>query len=119
MNGMSLASEAAGDVVSTDWSLAGVGDFDGDAKADLVWRHDNGAMWVDLTDFSSGIGYFGAWVPTDWTIEAVRDFDGDLKSDILWRNTAGSTWLYLMDGVSASSEGAGNYVATDWQVVDP
>ena len=34
--------------VPVDWRIAGVGDFNADGKADIVWRHNSGsvAIWL-------------------------------------------------------------------------
>jgi len=32
--------------VSNDWQIHGLGDFDGDGKSDLLWRHDNGQVYI-------------------------------------------------------------------------
>jgi hypothetical protein len=50
MNGNLIVSNGApniGGVAVTpgaSWSIAGVGDFDGDGNSDILWRNDNGSM---------------------------------------------------------------------------
>ena len=77
--------------VTLDWSVAGVGDFNGDGYDDILWRHDSGTIgvWRGGPD-----GLFTVdtdsivHVPTEWRIAATGDYDGDFTEDILWRNPA-------------------------------
>ncbi len=76
-------------------------DFNGDGKADIVWRNASDgttAIWLmDGTVILAGknIGK----PPLVWVINKIEDYNGDGKSDILWRNTGtGDTAVWLMDG---------------------
>jgi len=102
-------------------NVAGVGDFNGDGKADILWRNTSTGMvtmWLmngtskisEATVLSAG--------NTAWTVAGVGDFNGDGKADILWRNTStGMVTMWLMNGTSMSSWatilGPGS---TDWTV---
>ncbi len=48
MNGTTTKSQVAIGSVDTAWQVVGVADFDGDSKADIVWRKSDGtvAMWL-------------------------------------------------------------------------
>ncbi len=110
-------------MVSTDWTLLRAGDFNGDGKADLLWR--NGGGDVAIWQANSGMGFTGftgqdaGVVPTDWTAQPIGDFNGDGKADILWRTSSGDMHLWLSQTGSISSGytdqdlGA---VQTDWTV---
>ena len=82
-----------------DWSVSGVGDFNGDHYDDILWRHNNGetAIWINRYE-----GYYRHWPEgapgLDWQIAGVADFNGDRRSDILWRNTDGTLAVWLMNG---------------------
>jgi hypothetical protein len=39
MNGTTLTSSGSLGSVSSDWSIAGVGDFDGNGTSDMLWRN--------------------------------------------------------------------------------
>ncbi|MGD0368277.1 MAG: VCBS repeat-containing protein, partial [Acidobacteriaceae bacterium] len=39
MNGTTLTSSGSLGYVSSDWSIAGVGDFNGDGKSDILWQN--------------------------------------------------------------------------------
>ena len=65
-----------------------MGDFNGDGKADILWRHTSGAVaiWFMNGSHIAGMGSLGN-ISADWVVERVGDFNGDSKADILWRNT--------------------------------
>ena len=72
-----------------------IGDFDGDGKADIVWRNatnGNVASWLmnGTTVLTSSTATFGI-MPLTWSVAGTGDFIGDGKSDILWRDTSGNT----------------------------
>jgi len=82
--------------------VAGVGDFNGDGKADILWRNTStGMVTMWLMNGTSRINWAVLVEPgnTDWTVAGVGDFNGDGKADILWRNTStGMVTMWLMDG---------------------
>ena len=98
--------------VGADWTIAGVGDFNDDGKADILWRHTDGRVAVWLMDGTvvSSMGMAGS-APTDWQIAGVGDFDGDRKADIVWRRTDGTVAIWLMNGASfVSAKAIGSLV---------
>jgi YVTN family beta-propeller protein len=102
-----------------DWSLATVGDFNGDGVTDLVWRHaPSGGLVLKLMNAAGGelavslIGGGGGW-----SLEATGDYDGDGRTDLIWREDAsGFNVMWLMNGTAATTQVVigGN---TDWRLV--
>jgi glucose/arabinose dehydrogenase len=104
MNGTSIA--AAANILTTDpsWTVSHIADFNGDGKADLLWRNSNGAvtMWLmNGSTVASAVGLLG----TDpfWRVSHVGDFNGDGKADLLWRNNNGAVTMWLMNGTVITS----------------
>jgi len=59
MNGFNIVSNTSIADISIEWKIVDTGDFDGNGKADLLWRDSAGnvAMW--LMDGPNVIGYIG------------------------------------------------------------
>jgi hypothetical protein len=91
------------------WTIAGVGDFNGDGTADLLWRNSTtGENYIYLMNGTTIVaeGYLRTVADPNWRIAGVGDFDGDGKDDILWRNAAtGENYIYLMNGTTIVGEG--------------
>ncbi len=94
----------------SSWSIAGLGDFDGDGKTDILWRQaSTGAVveWnmvgpiVSAAGNSTNLTFQGNVVAPDasWSVVEVADFNGDGRADILWRqSTTGSLGEWIMGG---------------------
>jgi hypothetical protein len=78
--------------VDTAWQIKAVGDFDGNRRSDIVWRHTNGQVAIWFMDGAVRVGERapGGQDPSAfWNIQAVGDFDGNSRDDILWRDANG------------------------------
>jgi Ca2+-binding RTX toxin-like protein len=109
--------------VPINWKIAGIGDFNGDGRDDVLWRSDGGVItdWLGTASggFSDNYGNASAGVPLHWKVAAVGDFNGDHRDDILWRNENGqiTNWLGLANG--GFSDNFSNACATagnDWTI---
>ena len=73
-------------IPSQQWRIAGVADFNGDHRADLLWRNvATGAntIWRNGNSLDTSPVATAALA---WNVAGIGDFDGDGQSDILWRN---------------------------------
>ena len=67
------------------WSVQGLDDFNGDGKADVLWKNSSsGAVVIDqiVNGSYSSLGTAGT-LDNSWSAIGVGDFDGDGKADIL------------------------------------
>jgi len=94
-------------VADLNWRVAALADFDGDGKADILWR--NGATGDNLLWSMNGATIASAVavnaVPDlTWSVAGASDFDGDGKADILWRNqSSGQNAIWFMNGAAMTS----------------
>ena len=85
--------------LSTNWQVAGIGDFTGDGVSDILYRYEdaanaadplNGATYIDIMNgtqinwSASGFTSLHLTIP-EWNVAAVADFDGSGQDAILWR----------------------------------
>ncbi len=96
-------------------------DFDGDARADLLWRRpDTGAhlLWLLNGGGVAQQGALDAQTDLGWRLEAVDDFDGDSKADLLWRHVeTGRNEIWRMNAFAVASRLALPPLAdSDWRV---
>jgi len=83
--------------------VGGVGDFDGDGRADILWRSSGGANDVWLLNGTSNLKGFFSLPSVDPSShpEQISDFDGDGVADILWRSSGGANDVWLLNGTSS------------------
>jgi hypothetical protein len=109
-------------VADQSWKVAGIGDFDGDGKADILWRHSGtGQNYLCLMDGTTirAEGFMRTVADQSWQVAGIGDFDGDGKADIVWRNSAsGQNYLCPMNGTTIKpTEGFMRTVADlHWQI---
>lgn len=89
MNETILAASGFPGGLHLTWQVEGMGDVNGNGKADIIWRNSTSgpvAVWLMNGGTVTAVGFPGS-APTDWGIQAVRDVNGDSKADLVWRNT--------------------------------
>ena len=103
--------------VATTWSIVATGDFNGDGKADIVWRDTTGNVAVWLMNGTAVLQTGGLGLaPVNWSIAETGDFNGDGKSDLLWRDTSGNVAIWFLNGVTVSSTAPVATIGADWVI---
>jgi hypothetical protein len=102
-DGRALLSDQNGNLQSQqDVFFAAIGtkpelcchDFNGDGKADILWRNNDGSVFEWLLNGTTIIGGGGLGQPsTTWHIAGVGDFNSDGKADILWQDNGGNLYI--------------------------
>src|ERR1051325_1272737 len=94
-------------------------DFNGDGKADLIWRNASSGdtwMWLMNGNVATSTQLIGNF-SSAWIVAAVADFNNDGRADIVWRNTStGDTWLWLMNGATVTSSQLIGNIGTTWSI---
>jgi hypothetical protein len=84
--------------------MVGMGDLDGDGKADLVWRHGGNGQnlaWMMNGTAVRSLATLTAVTDLGWQVQGLADFDADGRADVVWRNTrTGRNILWTMDGAT-------------------
>ena len=104
--------------VAIDWTIVGVGDFNGDGKADILWRHTSGARLrvADERHQCHRHGVAGSAGNRLDRLPRLGDFNGDGKADILWRHTSGVVYVWLLDSTAVIGTESPGSAGTDWQI---
>jgi len=121
MNGATPSGETYVATVRPEYDIAGTGDFNGDGRPDILWRHTQGAVWVWLMNGATRLkeAYVG-WADPGYVIKGISKLDGDAKADIVWHHaTRGEVWVWLMDGATRRSQTwIDNVPDTGYQIQD-
>ena len=129
INGTQIVQTAGlGNVpAGSGWSIAGIGDFNGDGFIDILWRQATGgvSIWFSNVNaaqnnlpyiaYTTGLGS----VPTSFSIVQTGDYNGDGASDILWQDNQGNIAIWFLTSCGnvacvSSSAGAGNVPLGSW-----
>jgi hypothetical protein len=108
IGGLKTEGGAIHAAVGNDWHILGTGDFNGDSRSDIIWRHDNGTVYfweMNGMGIAQEGGVAHAAVTPDWHVQGTGDFNGDGNSDILWRHDDGRVYIWEMNGLSVIAEG--------------
>ena len=84
-------------------------DFDGDTRADLLWRRpatgDSGVWLMDGARARTVAGL--AAMPAPWAVADAGDLDGDGMADVVWQNDAtGENAVWFMNASAVASVGS-------------
>ncbi|MGD1702130.1 DUF4347 domain-containing protein [Dapis sp. BLCC M229] len=78
-------------------------DFNGDSKADILWRNDTtteNQIWATNPTNIQGLPNRSS----DWSLHQIGNFDNDTSIEILWRNNnSGENQIWNVDGTTQVS----------------
>jgi hypothetical protein len=105
------------------WQIVGVGDFNGDARHDILWRNSDGMISNWLGTLAGGFVINDANAAYDldagWQVVGIGNFLTSQRDELLLRDAAGH--LQLLGTTSAGGFQAvamsPSNATTDWQVI--
>ena len=132
--GTVLAEDGNPIFVGLPWSIVGVGDMNGNGKADIVWHNgqtNETQVWFmnghRLVERGTVLAEDGnpIFVGLPWSIVGVGDMNGNGKADIVWHNgQTNETQVWFMNGHRLVERGTvlaedGNpiFVGLPWSIV--
>ena len=110
-----LSIPAAGE---PGWRVEGVGDTDGDRRADVIWRHTDGRLSIW---FMRGIQVVRTALMSirladqNWQLVAVGDINSDGRADLVWRSNDGWIAGWMLNGTNVTE----GYYFSVIRVADP
>ncbi len=94
-------------IVSYEWQVAGIADFDGDHKSDVLVRHiheNTLSVWLMDGDTATDTPMLDVSIPQPWRLVDVGDFNGDGHPDLVHFNALANEIRYtLLNGLDVLS----------------
>jgi hypothetical protein len=130
MNGTSLVSGTFVNpsLPDTNWTVAGVADFNRDGQQDILWHHGVSGqvvLWY-MNGATLASGTFTnppALAHVRWQNAAVGDYDSNGNPDLVWHNDfSGQTVVWFMNGanlVAGTFTNPSTFPDTNWKLVGP
>jgi hypothetical protein len=119
MNGSALVGFGVSAAhMGPNWTVAGVGNLNGNGMSDIIWTTANGdvAVWgmsgTALSTFAVSNSKMGA----GWTMAGIGDFSGTKHTDLLWMNAQGDVQMWTMSGVNPTKSVDLGIVGSQWHV---
>lgn len=83
--------------------LAAIADFDGDGKADVLWRTSTGGLDLWQREDTAIAAHVsrnnqGVAMGPEWQVAGTGDFNADGYADLVWRETTGQMVVWFMVG---------------------
>jgi hypothetical protein len=101
--------------VSTVWTLAGLGDFNGDGKGDLIWQDGN--VFTEWQSTGSGFtpNVFVGSVSSGWSLAGIGDFSGNGQDGLLWFNSSSNVFtIWDATGIGFDPNSFAGSVSSGW-----
>lgn len=84
------------------WHIGVTGDFNGDGRADILWRSGDGTVTQWMGQANGSFAATAAYTPVErqWHLSGTGDFNGDGTIDLLWSRDDGlvRNWLGQKSG---------------------
>ena len=104
---------------SSRWDVAGVGDFNADGVADILWRHKRygfNYIWLMNDDGKVNSRTRINTLSASWNVEGVADFNGDGVEDIFWCNKSQNQIWFMNDEGKVNNRASLDSLGTSWDV---
>lgn len=106
LNGTTLVRSSAL-AVASGYSPLTTGDYNGDGRIDILWRHTSGALQLWTGNGNSFTTAAAGTFPAGWTSIGSGDVNADGKSDLLWYHPTQQKFAYwLRNGATTTASGA-------------